>query len=406
MKYDIHNTGLQLDNALRRLKGDKLILPKNKARIFEFDEYLQTLGLKNSRRLKYIILLRWLSKEVNKPFEKVTKEDLMKIVRVLQNNPDLSEWSKVDRKVTIKRFYKWLTGDDEQYPPEVRWIKCRLKNDRCKLPEELITEEDVTKMADASIKSRDKAFIQCLYETGCRIGELLTLQLKNINFDKHGAVLRVTGKTGDRRIRIVASAPALATWLDFHPYKKNPDAFLWVRNLHRGAKDFLPFSYPCAVILIRKLAKKAGISKRVNPHTFRHSRATALANKLTEAQMKEYFGWTQSSDMAGVYVHLSGRDIDNAILGVYDVKHSQKETEQFKPLTCARCNTTNSPGSKFCTKCAYALSADVAIQAENENKANNDILNLLMKEPQFREMMLKKLMEKGQNEANPTEGIQ
>ena len=39
-----------------------------------------------------------------------------------------------------------------------------------------------------------------------------------------------------------------------------------------------------------------------------------MANYLTEAQMNVYFGWTQGSDMPGVYVHLSGRDIDDAIL--------------------------------------------------------------------------------------------
>jgi hypothetical protein len=41
---------------------------------------------------------------------------------------------------------------------------------------------------------------------------LLTIQLKNIKFDEYGAVLIVTGKTGTRRIRIIASVPALSIW--------------------------------------------------------------------------------------------------------------------------------------------------------------------------------------------------
>jgi integrase len=48
----------------------------------------------------------------------------------------------------------------------------------------------------------------------------------------------------------------------------------------------------------RRLERLNNIVKRarIDGHSFRHSRATWLANKLTEAQMKEHFGWTQSSD--------------------------------------------------------------------------------------------------------------
>lgn len=392
MKYDIHGVGQALKSALRNLKKDESILPRNKKMIFKFDSYLLSLGLTDSRRSKYLVLLKNISRKVKKPFEDLTKEDIMRIVTEIQKNTGFSEWSKADKKITIKRFYKWLKGNDEFYPPEVRWIKAKVKNDRCKLPEELITEDDVKRLADAATTARDKALVQCLYESGCRIAELLTIQLKNVKFDDYGAVLRVTGKTGDRRIRIVASAPSLAVWMDLHPHKGNPEAFLWSRNLHKGAKDCLPFRYNNAMMLIRRLAKKAGIIKRVNPHTFRHSRATALASKLTEAQMKEFFGWVQGSDMAAVYVHLSGRDIDNAILDVYNLKNKPKETDQFKPIECPRCSATNSPGSKFCIKCGYALAADVAIQME-DNSRKNDVMERLMKDPEFKELVLRKLRE-------------
>ena len=47
---------------------------------------------------------------------------------------------------------------------------------------------------------------------------------------------------------------------------------------------------------------------------FRHLRCTYIANYLTEAQMNIYSGWARGSDMPIVYVHLSGHDIDNAVL--------------------------------------------------------------------------------------------
>ncbi len=50
-----------------------------------------------------------------------------------------------------------------------------------------------------------------------------------MTFDKYGAVLMVTGKTGDRRIRLVASTLTLQSWLNDHPIKNDPEAYLWCR---------------------------------------------------------------------------------------------------------------------------------------------------------------------------------
>jgi len=62
-----------------------------------------------------------------------------------------------------------------------------------------------------------------------------------------------------------------------------------------------------------------------------------MANYLTEAQMNAYFGWVQGSDMPSIYVHLSGRDIDDAILKANGVREkvisavdAQKVTESPK----------------------------------------------------------------------------
>lgn len=401
MKYDIHGVERKLEKVIERLNLDNEVTFENKTKIFEFDQFAVSMGLKAARRLKYMELLRWLSKILAKPFIDATRDDLERVVAVVEKRIDLSEWSKVDRKVTLKRFYKWLKGADEEYPKEVRWIKARIKNDRCKLPEELISEEDIKKLVDAASNPRDKALVECLYESGCRISELVTLQIKNLIFDEYGAILRVTGKTGDRRVRIVSSVPNLASWMNCHPVKSDPEAYVFVRNMkfvRRGLtpQEPLPAKYPIIRQMICSLAKTAGISKRVNPHTFRHSRATALANKLTEAQMKTYFGWVQGSKMAGVYVHLSGRDVDGAILGMYGMQDQKsQEREKFNPVNCSRCNSLNSPGAKFCTKCGCNLNVVVAMEAESEGKKASDMMNRLMNDPEFKELMLKKMFEKG-----------
>jgi len=106
----------------------------------------------------------------------------------------------------------------------------------------------------------------------------------------------------------------------------------------------------------------------MNPHNFRHSRATFFANHLTEAQMKEYFRWTQGSKMAAIYVHLSGRDVDEAILKVYGKKNMEnKEQSILTPKDCQRCEETNPSENKFCSRCSMPLDKETIIEVvEND----------------------------------------
>ena len=62
---------------------------------------------------------------------------------------DYSAWTKHDYKVCLKRFYKWLKGNDEVYPDEVKWIKTTLKRNQTLLPDDLLTEEEVKRVVDA-----------------------------------------------------------------------------------------------------------------------------------------------------------------------------------------------------------------------------------------------------------------
>ena len=82
--------------------------------------------------------------------------------------------------------------------------------------------------------------------------------------------------------------------------------------------------------MLREVAQKAGIDKPINPHHFRHPRATDLAKKLTEAQLCQYMGWIQSSKEAATYVHLSGRDMDKAILTLHGLAEEETEEEHSK----------------------------------------------------------------------------
>jgi hypothetical protein len=90
---------------------------------------------------------------------------------------------------------------------------------------------------------------------------------------------------------------------------------------------------------------------------------------LTEAQLKELFGWTQSSYMASIYVHMSGRDVDDALLKLHGLKEKTPEDDHQKPTRCPRCSEINPPNFKFCGKCGMALDLKAVMEKDEKMKA-------------------------------------
>ena len=368
-KDDIHNFEKRLKRRIELITTSKNIVEENKKILIEYYHNCIAEGITLARIDKCLFHLYRIACMLGKPFIECNREDITRVVENIERK-NYSEWTKHDYKVILKKFFKWLRKT-EDYPEEVKWIRttCRIKNN--KLPEEILTEEEVKRIASSADNFRDRAFVLVLYESGCRIGELLPLRIKNIQFDEYGAVLLINGKTGSRRVRIISSSPALAKWLDLHPLRNHPNSFVWIDLRNHGKL----LSYNAVCKTLRKLAERAGVKKKVNPHAFRHARATHLASKLTEAQMKELFGWVQSSDMASVYVHLSGRDVDNALLRLHGLaKDKENRDEDMNLRICPRCGERNDPVSNFCKRCASPLDSKAAIQLEERIKMKDKVV--------------------------------
>lgn len=286
-----------MDKLLEEFVKDQEANSIGKLRIKKYESELNTINT------KYLM----------KSYSKLKTEDLKDIVRKIEES-SYSEWTKHDFKVMVRKFAKWLNQEHKK-KIDTSFISIKVRNNH-KLPEELLTQDEVKLLVDNCSTIRDKALISVLYESGTRIGELLSLKTKNVEFDKYGAVLIIpNGKTGSRRVRIINSAILLKNYITNHPIR-DPESFLWVTNFNRknGDGKWTLINSQTVRKLLKTLGKKSGIQKKLYPHLFRHSRATHLANILTESQLKEYLGWTQGSNMAAIYVHLSGKNVDDAIL--------------------------------------------------------------------------------------------
>lgn len=383
---DVHGYSQTLQKLLSQLRNSEQVSDDNRLHVLKFQQQCTAEGLSPARIVKYIYALMYLSKLFKKDFRDVKKEDVISVVQRIESRSDYSDWTKRDYKVALKKFFKWLRGEQRKgiYPEEVSFLTTSKKNHNT-LPEDILTEDEIKKLSECASHPRDKALVQTLYESGCRVGEILPLKIKNIQRpDDNGFVVMVSGKTGSRRIRLISSSPALASWLDVHPMRDDPDAHVWLNlstnNLHE------PLGYPGVNKLLKEIAARAKIKKRVNPHAFRHARATFLANHLTEAQMKELFGWTQSSDMAAVYVHLSGRDVDNTLLQLHGLASKESNETKFKLKICPRCDERNSPDAKYCKRCALTLDAET-MEWENE------LMDKILSRPQAQRLLTKLLKE-------------
>jgi integrase/ribosomal protein L40E len=364
MKLDSHGYGKRLETCLAALGKDSRINEANKRDIRAFIEARTAQGAGIPTLCKYANRLTVLARLIGKDFRAADKADIMALVAKIEKM-DWAAWSKHTTKVCLKALYHWLRDcEPKKYPPEVSWMCLTMRNSRVKLPEELLTKEDVERLIAAADGPRDQALIAMIYESGCRAGEIASLLVKHIHFERQWASIIVDGKTGMRRILLVRSAPYLARWLDAHPLRDQPEAPLWIGDGSRNKGK--PLMYGSINMLLRRAAARAGIKKRVNPHIFRHSRATALANQITEAQLKQVFGWTQSSAMAAVYVHLSGRDTDSAILRLNGIQCDEalKPDTELSLRVCERCGMENPGAAHFCGRCAAPLDMRTRMKME------------------------------------------
>jgi integrase/recombinase XerD len=295
MKIDIHNFKRRLSCVEASLQLAENIPRFDKDIIYDFENQMFADGLGIARISKYLTELKGLYKLTSWSIQRVTSKEITALLACIERR-DWKPWTKHDYKLALRKYLVYCKHEDI-----AKLIKLPKVNNG-KLPEELITPGHIEELLEATCSIHDKAFIFCLWESGARIGELLSLRRKHVQFDCLGAILIVDGKTGMRRVRLMEAASILDEWISDRSFRQEDPIF--------------PNTYRAYVKRLKTLSKRAGIIKRIYPHLFRHSRATFLAGYLTEAQLCAYLGWTISSAMPRIYVHLNGHDIDEALTRV------------------------------------------------------------------------------------------
>lgn len=366
----------------RAFNANRNISKKNKDAVNRFLSYMTAKGRSKRRIFKltsntHTILRQFTTKDFK--LESAGMKELMELVSKIEAS-EYSPATKSDFKTILKQLYRYFEIEKDQaaaekegrpyhekmtpYPAKVMFFETTIKQAKTKQPEDLITRPELDRMKAACKNPRDEAIISMLYESGARIGEFGEMRIKHIVFNEDGYQLKITkGKTGPRTLQQIESEKEIRAWLDKHPERDNSDAYLWVHIIERPGERM---AYDTIRMTLKQKAARAGVDPRkVNPHNFRHTRATELAGKLTEAQMCLYFGWVLGSKMVRTYVHMSMRDLQDAYARIYGLKKGEKE-EQAE-LVCPTCKKRNRAGASCCDRCGRALNTKEAIKSKKRS---------------------------------------
>lgn len=227
---------------------------------------------------------------------------------------DMSE--KLMRQVWGRSQYKSFLHHVNKDKPSVRNV-LKIKEPRKKV--EILSKEQVQQVLEATTNIRDRFLIHVLFETGLRIGEVLSLYLEDFKFDHRGHQIALKNrgelengamlKTGERNIFV---SQALMDLFDDYLYEVLDELdfranFVFV--ILRGENKGKPLTLTAVEALFKRLREKTGIRK-LHPHIFRHTHATMYYQETKDIkQVQERLGHSQIQTTMNLYLHPSEGDI-------------------------------------------------------------------------------------------------
>jgi len=220
---------------------------------------------------------------VTEPIRKITTDDIRGYLSNYQQINDCSKTTIDNIRRNISSFFTWLEEEDYIIKSPMRRIhKIRTK----KSVKEIITDEEIEKMRDRCENVRDLAIIDILYSTGIRIGELVRLDISDINFEERECI--VFGK-GDKERRVYFDARTKIHLQEYINSRSDTNPALFVTL----DSPFERLRISGVEIRLRSLGRKLGIN-RVHPHKFRRTMATRAIDKgMPVEQVQKLLGHSQ-----------------------------------------------------------------------------------------------------------------
>ena len=216
----------------------------------------------------YESTIRHMADAVAKPFTQVESDDLRRYLADYESTRKAGKVTIDNIRRILSSFFSWLEDEDYIVKSPVRRIH-RVKT--ATITKEVLSDEDLETLRDSCMNARDLAIVDMLAATGMRVGELVSLDIADIDLQERECI--VTGK-GNKQRPVYFDARAklhLQTYLDTRT-DSSPALFV---SLGSSARRL---SIGGIESRLRGLGKTSGVG-RVHPHKFRRTLATHAIDK-------------------------------------------------------------------------------------------------------------------------------
>ncbi len=238
----------------------------------------------SDRTIKYYrVTIEHLLKNVVSPIRKITTEMMRAYLVDYQKINNCGKTTVDNIRRNISSFFSWLEEEDYILKSPMRRIH-KIKTQ--KTVKNIISDEEIEKLRDNCKNIRDTAMIDLLYSTGIRVGELVKLNIEDIDFSERECV--VFGK-GDKERRVYFDAKSKIHLKNYIESRKDNNPALFVTL--NAPYDRLKISG--VEIRIRELGRMLNLEK-IHPHKFRRTMATRAIDKgMPIEQVQKILGHSQ-----------------------------------------------------------------------------------------------------------------
>lgn len=220
---------------------------------------------------------------IKEPARRISTETIRGYLADYQQINHCSNATVDNVRRNISSFFSWMEEEDHILKSPMHRIH---KIKTVKQVKEVISDETIEKLRDNCRCSRDLAMLDMLYSTGIRVGELVKLNISDVNFEERECV--VFGK-GDKERRVYFDAKAklhLQVYLSERT-DDNPALFVTLDSPHTRLK------ISGVEIRLRELGKSVDAG-RIHPHKFRRTMATRAIDKgMPIEQVQKILGHSQ-----------------------------------------------------------------------------------------------------------------
>jgi len=289
VEYNIEKKSTELsirDNSndiiLKNFLGDKLLQGKSKSTIKQYQPIIQKL-----------------LDGVGKPVHKITSDDIRAYLARYQLENNISAVSLKNRRNYFMSFFNWCLNNDVIEKNPMRQIPA------FKVPKKQIkpiTETEMELMRSVCTCDRDRALIDFLYSTGCRVSECAAFNITDIDFDNYKAIVR-NGK-GNKERKVYISAKCMVWLKKYLGSREDNNNALWIGKKGRLTKSGIEN-------IIRYLGQRANL-EGVHPHQFRHALATDMVSKNVSVPIVQQILGHEDISTTTIYMSINDNDVENA----------------------------------------------------------------------------------------------